>query len=256
MKVKDLVDKLSSVSLVGNGSIEVNGASTIYNPKKGTISFCKPSKVNYLGQFSGCAVFVQRDMNLTEAPEDNSYILTNNVRLDFVRAMRLVYPVIPKPDIKVGRNCQFEEGVILGSVGHGYERNESGEFEQFICVGGVQIGDNVVLGANTTVDRGTIDDTIIGDGTKIDNLVHIAHNVKVGKHCDIRATAMLAGSCTIGDYVVIAPGAQINNGITIGDNAFIGMGAVVMKDIPAGEVWAGVPARKLRDNEKIYGAGR
>jgi UDP-3-O-[3-hydroxymyristoyl] glucosamine N-acyltransferase len=95
------------------------------------------------------------------------------------------------------------------------------------------------------IDRGTLGDTIIGARTKIDNLVHIAHNARIGEDCMIVAQAGIGGSAVIGNGVFIGFGAKIKNKVTIGDGAVIGMGAVVICDVPAGETWAGVPARKL-----------
>lgn len=161
------------------------------------------------------------------------------------------------PNVSILQNTTVSEsvlifsGTVIGGDGFGYERDEKNELIGFPHLGSVYIGKNVEIGSNTSIDRGSLSNTEIGEGTKIDNLVHVAHNVKIGKHCEIIAHAMLGGSVVIGDYTRIAPGAQIMNGLTIGKNVLVGLGAVVIKDIPDNTVVAGVPARKI-DEFKRY----
>jgi UDP-3-O-[3-hydroxymyristoyl] glucosamine N-acyltransferase len=114
----------------------------------------------------------------------------------------------------------------------------------------VEIGNGVEIGANTCIDRGTLGNTVIGDGTKIDNLVHIAHNVRIGKHCLVIAHAMIGGSCVIGDHAWIAPNAGIIQKKHIGEHATVGLGAVVLEDVPPNETWTGVPAKKIEQKNK------
>ena len=147
--------------------------------------------------------------------------------------------------VTIGKNVTVHAGTVIGTDGFGYQENNKKEWLKFEHVGGVRIGDGVEIGANTCIDRGTLGNTVIGDGTKIDNLVHIAHNVTIGRHCLIIAHAMIGGSCTIGDHSWIAPNAGILQKTTIGENATIGLGAVVLQAVPPGETWAGVPAHKL-----------
>lgn len=146
----------------------------------------------------------------------------------------------------IGSNVTISAGAIIGAEGFGYSKNEEGEFEKFPHIGGVVIEDNVDIGANTCIDRGSLGNTIIKAGAKIDNLVHIAHNVIVGKNTAVIAHAMIGGSTVIGDSSWVAPSASIRDGITIGNETIVGLGAVVTKNIPDNEVWAGVPAKKFR----------
>ena len=148
-------------------------------------------------------------------------------------------------NVKLGKNVTIHAGTVIGADGFGYQEGKEKEWLKFEHVGGVVIGSGVEIGANTCIDRGTLGDTIIGDGTKIDNLVHIAHNVQIGKHCLIIAHAMIGGSCVIGDHAWIAPNAGVLQKTVIGENATIGLGAVVLHAVPAGETWAGVPAHKI-----------
>lgn len=144
--------------------------------------------------------------------------------------------------VTIGNNVTIMPNTTIGGVGFGYERNEAGEFELFPHLGGVIIEDDVDIGANTAIDRGTLANTIIGSGTKIDNLVHISHNVNIGKNCAIIAHAMIGGSTIIGDDSWVAPTTSIRDGLNIGKNTVVGLGAVVLKNIPDNEVWFGNPA--------------
>ena len=150
------------------------------------------------------------------------------------------------PNVKIGSNVIIHAGTIIGADGFSYERNDKGELEKFPHFGGVIIEDAVEIGSNVSIDRGTMDNTIIGQGTKIDNFCHIAHNVVIGKHCMIIAQSMIGGSTKIGDYSWIAPCACLKDGINVGRNVVVGMGAVVTKDIDDNCVVVGMPARVVR----------
>ena len=142
---------------------------------------------------------------------------------------------------------------VIGKEGFGYERREDGTWREKDHPFSVVIGDNVDIGANTCIDRGSWRDTVIGDGCKIDNLVHIAHNVQLGKNVIVVAGAVICGSVTVGDGAWIGAGAIINQRIDIGTGAFIGSGAVVTKNVPPKRIFAGVPARDMGSvREDIY----
>lgn len=145
--------------------------------------------------------------------------------------------------VTIGKNVTIMPNTTVGGVGFGYEKNENGEFELFPHIGGVIIEDFVDIGASTCIDRGTLGNTIIGRGTKVDNLVHIAHNVKIGENCAIIAHAMIGGSTIIKSNSWVAPSTALREGISIGANATVGLGAVVLKSIPDNEVWVGNPAK-------------
>lgn len=148
--------------------------------------------------------------------------------------------------VNLGHDVTVHAGTVIGSDGFGYHPGHNREWLKFEHVGGVEIGNGVEIGANTCIDRGTLGTTVIGDGTRIDNLVHIAHNVTIGRHCLIIAHAMIGGSCVIGDHAWVAPNAALLQKVAVGQNATVGLGAVVLEDIPPGETWAGVPARKIK----------
>jgi UDP-3-O-[3-hydroxymyristoyl] glucosamine N-acyltransferase len=146
----------------------------------------------------------------------------------------------------LGDRVFVHSGARIGCDGFGYVFRD-GEHQKIPHVGRCIIGDDVEIGANTTIDRGSIDDTVVGGGTKIDNLVHIAHNVRIGEKCLVMAQVGVAGSVTIGDGAILAGQAGISGHLSIGAGARIAAQAGVFGDIPAGETWSGYPARPHRD---------
>jgi UDP-3-O-[3-hydroxymyristoyl] glucosamine N-acyltransferase len=161
-------------------------------------------------------------------------------------------------NVVVYHNCRLGDNVIIqanstiGSTGFGYSFID-GVHELIPHNGGVVIEDFVHIGANCCVDRAKFGNTIIGAGTKIDNLVQIAHNVVVGKCCLIAAMAGLSGSCKLGDGVVLAGQVGLADNIEIGDGTMIGAQSGVMSDVPAGQKFAWTPAIKAREAFRIIG---
>lgn len=147
-------------------------------------------------------------------------------------------------DVIIGNNCIVKTGAVLGGAGFGFEKDENGDKFRFPQIGGLVIGNNVEIGANTCIDRGALSDTIIGDHTKINNLCHIAHNNKIGRNVTITGCVNISGSNIIEDEVWISPNSSIRGFIHLGKGCMIGMGAVVVKDVPEGETWVGNPAHK------------
>lgn len=148
----------------------------------------------------------------------------------------------------IGKNCIIDSNSVIGSDGFGYERDNDGKIEMFPNIGGIKIEDDVEIGANVCVDKGTIQNTLIGKGTKIDNLVHIAHNVKIGKNCSIVANSLVAGSCILGDNVHIAMSVTIRDHVKIGNNSILGMGSVITKDVSPNVTVIGIPAKPIKKN--------
>ncbi|HUP89235.1 MAG TPA: UDP-3-O-(3-hydroxymyristoyl)glucosamine N-acyltransferase [Longimicrobiales bacterium] len=149
-------------------------------------------------------------------------------------------------NVRLGTRCIIHSGVRIGSDGFGYVFVD-GEHQKVPQVGSVVIGDNVEIGANTTIDRGSVGATEIGDGVKIDNLVHIGHNVRIGDLSVIVAQVGISGSTTIGKGVTIGGQAGINGHINIGDGAVIAGQAGVFSDVPAGATYSGYPARPHKE---------
>lgn len=149
----------------------------------------------------------------------------------------------------IGSYSNIYSGTVIGTKGFGYYV-ENGKNYQIPHFKGVKIGHHVDIGANTCIDRGCLTDTVIGNYVKIDNLVHIAHNVQISDGSMIVAQAMIAGSSSIGENTYIAPGARVIDQIRIGNNSLIGMGAVVTKSFGDNKVAVGVPAREVRSQDK------
>jgi UDP-3-O-[3-hydroxymyristoyl] glucosamine N-acyltransferase len=149
-------------------------------------------------------------------------------------------------------------GAVLGSDGFGYVRDKtSGLYEKFPQTGRLEIHDDVEIGANTTIDRGALDSTVIGRGTKLDNLVHIGHNVQIGENVVIAAQTGISGSCVIEDDAIIGGQVGLGDHVTIGTGVILGSGCGVLtgKRVEGkGEVFWGVPARPLKQHLKELAA--
>lgn len=158
--------------------------------------------------------------------------------------------VVIQGKVIVGKNCIIHSGTVIGCDGYGYYFEEDGTIGKVEHFGGVEIADQVEIGANVCIDRGTIDNTFIGFNSKIDNLVHIAHNAQIGKNVCIVASATICGSARLMDGSYIAPGGIVKNQITIGNNGFVGLGAVATKNVEDEIIVAGVPAKTIRKVKK------
>lgn len=146
----------------------------------------------------------------------------------------------------IGSNSRIRSCSSIGSDGFGFERLNEDEIIRFPHLGKVVIGKNVEVGSCTAISRGTLSDTIIHDNVKIDNLVHIAHNVEIKNGAFIIATSEISGSVEVGKNAWIAPNACVNQKVKIGDGAIVGLGSVVIKDVQSNTVVAGNPAKLLR----------
>lgn len=148
-------------------------------------------------------------------------------------------------NVRIGNDCILHAGVVIGSDGFGFSKEANGEVVKFPHIGSVQIGNNTEIGSNTVVDRGALGDTVIGNGVKIDNLVHVAHNVLIRDNAYIIANSMLGGSVEVGTGAWIAPSVSILQQLSVGANSTIGVGSVVTKNVPQDETWTGSPAKPL-----------
>ncbi len=160
-------------------------------------------------------------------------------------------------DVVVGRFCVIHGGAVIGADGFGFVRDDSGAYIKMPQLGGVRLGDRVEVGANSAIDRGTLDDTIVGDGVKIDNLVQIGHNVRIGGDTVICGCAGIAGSTRIGANCTIGGGAGIAGHLTIGDGATIAARAEVTRSVAAGAAVSSVlPAMPVREWRRFVGGLR
>jgi UDP-3-O-[3-hydroxymyristoyl] glucosamine N-acyltransferase len=152
----------------------------------------------------------------------------------------------------IGSHCIIHPNATIGADGFGFRPDPERGLVKIPQIGNVIIGNGVEIGANSCVDRGKFSSTIVGDGCKIDNLVQIGHNSKLGKFCIMAGNSGLAGSVTLGNGVIIGGSASIKDHTVIGDGAIVGAGSGVTGDIPAGKTMLGYPAVEARDALKQW----
>ena len=226
------------------------------------------------------------DETQIENKNENGYILSSDPRYDFVRALSylkiengfatwntesIIHPTtsigknvviesgcsigsnttieantVIHQGTRIGMNCLIRSGANIGGDGFGFVRDQTGRLLRFIHLGGVKIGNEVEIGALNSIARGTLNDTIIENGVKTDNLVHIAHNCHIGCNSLITACVELSGGVIVGKNVWIGPNSSVLEKIKIGDNAFIGIGSVVTKDVDPSIAVAGNPSRRIK----------
>lgn len=165
--------------------------------------------------------------------------------------VRLFPRVVVYARSQIGHRVRIHAGAVIGSDGFGYVF-DAGAHRKVPQIGHVIIGDDVEIGANVTVDRGALGPTVIGPGTKIDNLVQVAHNVSVGAHCLLIAQCGVAGSTKLGNYVTLAGQAGLAGHLTVGDRVIVAAQAGVMNDIPEGQKWLGTPAKPDRQAKREF----
>ena len=213
--------------------VEANGHPVVDHPcniepgEVGGLAFCT-SALHGCKTYASIIICKRVAFEVSAAGRDKARIYVDNPKLVFAKVCTELWP--PKKIYKSG---------------FGFVRQEDGSLFRFPHYGKTIMGKDVEIGEHVCIDRGALGNTIIGNGVKIDNLVHIAHNVEIGEHSLIVAGTVLGGSCKIGKRCFIGMSASIKNGVVIGDDVTIGMGAVVLRDIPDGETWVGNPARKL-----------
>lgn len=153
---------------------------------------------------------------------------------------------------QMGNGCIIHPNATIGADGFGFRPDPEIGLVKIPQIGNVVLGNNVEIGANTCIDRGKFSSTVLGDGCKIDNLVQIGHNSRLGKFCIMAGNSGLAGSVTLGNGVIIGGSASIKDHTTIGDGAIVGAGSGVVADIPAGKTMLGYPAVEARDALKQW----
>ena len=165
------------------------------------------------------------------------------------QAVRLFPNVTIYPQSRIGDHVRIHSASVVGSDGYGYVFNE-GHHRKIPQIGGVVIGDDVEIGANVTIDRGALGDTEIGEGTKIDNLVQIAHNVVIGKHCLIVAQTGIGGSTKVGEYTTLAGQVGVVGHIEIGPKSVVAAKAGVINNLDGGKQYMGFPAIPDREAKR------
>lgn len=164
---------------------------------------------------------------------------------------------IIESNVKIGKGTQIGDNVIIkastviGGSGFGYVLQADKSYEMMPHFGRVIIEDNVHIGSNTCIDRGSLSNTVIQKGVRIDNLVHIAHNVNIGENSLIIAQSLVAGSVVVGKNCWVAPSSSIRNNVSLGDNSTIGIGSVVTKNVAEDTTVLGVPAVNIDDYKRL-----
>jgi UDP-3-O-[3-hydroxymyristoyl] glucosamine N-acyltransferase len=162
-----------------------------------------------------------------------------------------LYPTVSiREGVTIGSRVIIHSGTVIGSDGFSFV-TDGGIHHKIPQVGGVIIGDDVEIGANCAIDRATLGNTVIKKGTKLDNLVHIAHNVVIGEHCLIAGQVGIAGSAVLGNYVVFGGQVGVGDHRTVGDRVMAGGKSVITRDVEPGQVMAGFNAMPLRDWLKV-----
>lgn len=275
--VQDLVDLIKPAMVKGDITRTFYRCNAIDNAFLGSLSFCTKkgeAGLNLIKNSSASVIICSyKFQNVTV--KDKTLVLVKDPRLCFIRSVkafcvkkkqRKIHPtaiipancqigrdisigpyVVMGEKVVIGKHVTIKAGAVIGSEGFGFQKNEGGIYERFPHLGGVIIGDDVSIGANTCIDQGTLGDTIIGKGTKIDNLVQVGHNCIIGKNCIIAAMALIGGKVEVEDGVWIAPHAVVvKAGVKVKSQALVGTGAIVLEDVEEKDVVVGVPSRVLR----------
>ncbi len=155
-----------------------------------------------------------------------------------------------REEVAIGKRCIIHCGAVVGADGYGYVQYE-GQHVKIPQVGNVIIGDDVEIGAMTTIDRAAVDSTIIGNGVKMDNHCHVAHNCIIGDHSLLVAYTRMGGSCRIGKGVVMGADVRMVDNVKVGDGAVLGAGAALIRDVEPGAQMLGAPAQNARDEARL-----
>ncbi len=219
----------------------------------------RPSSLSKPGDFAGAHVDASARMEDGVAIEPGAVI---GPRAEIGSGSVIGANSVIGTEVRIGRDCSIgaattisnaligdkvivHPGCKIGQDGFGFVMGRSGHLKA-PQVGRVIIQDNVEIGAGTTIDRGAIRDTVIGEGTKIDNLVQVGHNVSIGRHCILVAQTGISGSSTLEDFVVLGARVGLNNNVTIGEGAQLAATSNVHGDVPAGARWGGTPAKPVK----------
>jgi UDP-3-O-[3-hydroxymyristoyl] glucosamine N-acyltransferase len=158
---------------------------------------------------------------------------------------RIMHNVVIHGPARIGKGCVIKDGAVVGSEGYGFVEDEEGRLVHVPQLGRVLVGDRVWIGANSTIERGPVVDTVIEDDVKIDDLVHVGNGSRVGRKSLLTAGVVLSSDVVVGEGVTLFPGAVVRGGVQVCAGATVGLGATVVGDITTPGAWVGVPARRL-----------
>ena len=220
----DLAFKISEEKLANQCVLTVNNPKLVFSKILKSITDNSPTRCIHPNAVIDKSVKLGKNINIgpNTIIEKNCTIGNNTI----IRGNCYLFE-----GVEVGKNVIINPGSMIGKEGFGYIQDEQQQYINFPHIGTVVIEDDVEIGCNVAIDRGALSSTRIGKGTKIDDLVHIAHNVQVGSYCLIVSHSTISGSVTIGDYVYIGPGVTIRDGITLEDYSKITMGSSVVKNV-------------------------
>lgn len=153
---------------------------------------------------------------------------------------------------KIGKHCIIQSGAVIGAEGFGFYTDQSNQYNRVYHAGNVVLEDHVEIGANTTIDRGSVGDTVLKKGVKLDNLIQVAHNVEIGEDTAIAAQAGVAGSAKIGSQCKIGGQVGVVGHLSVGDNVMIAAQSGIGKDVPSGSIVQGSPAFDVKTYKKSY----
>ena len=293
--VKDLMSLMEDVHLVGPEDFPVSGMNEIHMVEEGDITFVDLDKYYQKALESKASVIlIDKEVEcpkgkcliITSDPLANFNRLTRHFK-PFLPSSAMVSPTaqigegtIVQPGafignhVRIGKNCiihanvtindytiigdntVIQSGAVIGGDACYFQRTKSGIFRKFESSGRVILGNDVEIGALTAVDRGVSGDTIVGDGTKMDNFVQIGHDTHIGTHCLIGAHSAIAGVSTLEDYVTLWASVLINKDLVIGKGAVILATSAVDKSLEGGKVYFGCPAVEARNKWKEMAAIR
>ena len=293
--LKELMSLMENVRLVGSEDFPVSGMNEIHMVEEGDITFVDLDKYYQKALESKASVIlIDKEVEcpkgkcliITSDPLANFNRLTRHFK-PFLPSSAMVSPTaqigegtIVQPGafignhVRIGKNCiihanvtindytiigdntVIQSGAVIGGDACYFQRTKSGIFRKFESSGRVILGNDVEIGALTAVDRGVSGDTIVGDGTKMDNFVQIGHDTHIGKHCLIGAHSAIAGVSTLEDYVTLWASVLINKDLVIGKGAVILATSAVDKSLEGGKVYFGCPAVEARNKWKEMAAIR
>lgn len=240
---QDQSDAIECSVLIAPADSDVQGSSLVFRVDKPRLRFIQlcntffPAAPQQVREFREFGPSEQFDASITISP---SALIGENVSIGL--GTEVCAGAVIHSNSVIGENCYLSPGVVVGGVGFGYEQVD-GEVISFPHYGHVVIGNNVEIGSNSCIDRGSLRNTVIGDNVKIDNLVHVAHNTVVKDGSFIIAGAVLCGSAAIGPTAWIAPNAVVAESVSVGENSFVGFATVVKKDLPDNHVATGSPIK-------------
>ena len=245
--IKTIPEKINVIK-VENVLLAVSNVTSLFYPDavndNPDFELDQINKKNYKNLRFGKNVLVGKNVKIgSNCAIGHNTIIEKNVRIG--NNCNIGNNVIIKNSI-IGNNTNILDGAVLGKKGFGFFPGKNSN-TRYPHIGSVVVGSNVEIGCNNTIDRGSLSNTMIGDGTFLDNQVHVAHNVKIGKNCIITAQVGFAGSSSVGNKVLIGGQAGISGHLVIGDNVQIGGGSGVVKNIPSNTKVMGYPAKNIRN---------